>query len=49
MDWNIRSLYFCVADMSRAIAFYEDLLTIRDDIYSVFNINGFRLGLFAYQ
>jgi catechol 2,3-dioxygenase-like lactoylglutathione lyase family enzyme len=53
MDWNIKSLYLCVADMDRAIAFYEDLLeqtvTVRDDIYSVFYINGFRLGLFAYQ
>ena len=53
MDWNIKSLYLCVVDMRRAIAFYENLLeqtvTIRDDIYSMFDINGFRLGLFAYQ
>lgn len=39
--------------MDRAVAFYEDLLeetvTVRDDIYSVFDVNGFRLGLFAYQ
>lgn len=53
MNVSIRSLYLCVLDMERAIAFYEDLLeqtvTIRDDIYSVFEINGFRLGLFAYQ
>lgn len=53
MDCNIKSLYLCVDDMDRAIAFYEDLLerivTVHDDIYSVFDINGFRLGLFAYQ
>jgi predicted enzyme related to lactoylglutathione lyase len=53
MNWNIKSLYLCVVDMDRAIAFYEDLLeqtvTVRDDIYSMFDINGFRLGLFAYQ
>lgn len=53
MNFNIKSLYICVVDMNRAIAFYEDLLeqtvTVRDDIYSVFNINGFRLGLFAYK
>lgn len=53
MGWNIKSLYLCVIDMNRAIAFYEDLLeqtvTIRDEVYSVFDINGFRLGLFAYQ
>jgi predicted enzyme related to lactoylglutathione lyase len=39
--------------MQRAIVFYEDLLeqkvTEKDDIYSVFDINSFRLGLFAYQ
>ncbi|WP_291578498.1 VOC family protein [Clostridium sp. UBA6640] len=53
MDCNIKSIYLCVLDMNRAIAFYEELLeqtvTIRNDIYSVFDINGFRLGLFAYQ
>jgi predicted enzyme related to lactoylglutathione lyase len=39
--------------MDRAITFYEDLLeqhvTVHDDIYSVFDIKGFRLGLFAYE
>lgn len=53
MDCTIKSLYLCVKNMKRAIAFYEALLeqdvTIRDDIYSVFDINGFRLGLFAYE
>lgn len=43
MDWNIKSLYLCVEDMDRAITFYEDLLeqtvAVRDDIYSVFDIN----------
>jgi predicted enzyme related to lactoylglutathione lyase len=53
MDFNIKSLYLCVGDMNRAITFYEELLeqtvTIHDDVYSVFDINGFRLGLFAYE
>lgn len=53
MGFNIKSLYLCVSDMNRAITFYEELLeqtvTIRGDIYSVFDINGFRLGLFAYE
>ena len=50
---NLKSLYICVQDMNRAIEFYEELLdqtvTEKDDIYSVFDINGFRLGLFAYE
>lgn len=37
--------------MKRAIGFYENLLgqkvAERNDIYSVFNINDFRYGLFA--
>ena len=48
---NLKSLYICVQDMNRAIEFYEELLgqtvTEKDDIYSVFDINGVRLGLFA--
>jgi len=39
--------------MERAIRFYEELfdqpVTEKDDTYSVFDINGFRFGLFAYQ
>lgn len=53
MNCNIKSLYICVNDMNRAVEFYEELLerpaAVRDDIYSVFDINGFRLGLFAYK
>lgn len=51
--YNISSLYLCVEGMERAIRFYENFfeqtVTERDDIYSVFDINGFRLGLFAYR
>jgi predicted enzyme related to lactoylglutathione lyase len=40
-------------DMDRAIKFYEELfeqeVTERDELYSVFEVNGFRLGLFAYK
>lgn len=50
---NLSSMYICVRDMDRAIDFYEDLLdqivTEKDDVYSVFDINGFRLGLFAFE
>lgn len=50
---SIKSLYVCVKDMERAIEFYEKLLgqkvTERDDVYSVFDIDGFRYGLFANQ
>ena len=53
MECYIKSLYLCVNDMDRAIKFYENLLeqtvTVRDEIYSVFEINSFRLGLFAYE
>lgn len=51
LSFKINSLYICVKDMNRAINFYEKLLgqkvTERDDIYSVFDIDGFRYGLFA--
>ncbi len=53
MNYNIKSLYLCVTDMERAILFYESFfeqeVTVKDDIYSVFDINGFRLGLFAFE
>jgi len=53
MRVRISSLYICVKDMERAINFYECLLSQtvkkRDDIYSVFGINGFRFGLFANE
>lgn len=50
MDLKIRikSLYVCVKDMQRAIKFYEHLLG-QKKIYSVFDINGFRYGLFANE
>lgn len=53
MKCNIGSLYLCVKDMERAIKFYENFfekeVTEKDDIYSVFDINGFRMGLFAFE
>ena len=53
MDSVIRSCYVCVADMARAIRFYEALLgqpvKERDETYSVFEVGGFRLGLFAFR
>lgn len=53
LNCHIRSLYLCVKDMERAIHFYENFfekeVTIKDEIYSVFEINGFRLGLFAFE
>lgn len=53
MICTIRSIYLCVNDMNRAISFYESFfeqaVTERDPVYSVFDINGFRLGLFAWK
>lgn len=53
MECYIKSMYLCVNDMARAITFYENLfeqkVLMKDEIYSVFDIHGFRLGLFAYQ
>ncbi len=53
MNWTIRSLYLCVKDMDRAIRFYENFfeqpVMVKDQVYSIFDINGFRLGLFAYE
>lgn len=53
MKCSIGSLYICVKDMDRAIKFYEDFfeqpVTERGDTYSVFTVNGFRFGLFAYK
>ena len=53
MNCNIKSLYLCVTNMERAILFYESFfeqkVTVKDNVYSVFNINEFRLGLFAFE
>lgn len=53
LNFEINSLYICVKDMERAIKFYESLLgqevTERNEVYSVFDINGFRYGLFANE
>ena len=47
------SLYICVKDMDRAISFYENLfgmkVSVKDDIYSVFELGSFRFGLFAFE
>ena len=53
MNCELGSLYLCVRDMDRAVRFYEDFferrVTERDEIYSIFVIGGFRLGLFAFE
>ena len=53
MNFNINSLYICVTNMERALNFYETFFEkaplVKDKIYSVFEINHFRFGLFAYQ
>ena len=50
---KIKSLYICVNDMERAIDFYTNFFEKspikNDSIYSVFDVDGFRFGLFAYQ
>ena len=53
MNCSIRSLYLCVLNMDRAISFYEKFferpVDEKSELYSVFDINGFRLGLFAFE
>lgn len=50
LDIKINSLYICVKDMKRAIEFYEKFLEqtvlIRDEVFSIFDIRGFRFCLF---
>ena len=50
---KIKSLYICVDNMQRAIDFYTNFFEKEpiksDSIYSVFDIDGFRFGLFAYK
>jgi len=53
LTFRINSLYICVKDMQRAVDFYEHLLgqkvTERNEIYSIFDVGGFRYGLFANE
>ena len=53
LTFKINSVYVCVKDMQRAIEFYENLLgqkvAEKDEIYSIFDINSFRYGLFANE
>ncbi|WP_034989590.1 VOC family protein [Liquorilactobacillus sucicola] len=53
MDFKLCSLYLCVYDMERAVNFYEKLLEMKvykfDTIYSIFVIDNFRMGLFAFE
>lgn len=50
LNFTLNSLYICVKDMDRAIDFYEKFLEqsieSRDEVFSVFNIDGFRFCLF---
>lgn len=50
INLKLNSLYICVKDMNRAIDFYEKLLESsvqkRDEVFSIFNIDGFRFCLF---
>ncbi|MTI49902.1 VOC family protein [Sporosalibacterium faouarense] len=47
---NLNSLYICVKDMDRAINFYEKFfeqkVNQRDEVFSIFDIKGFRFCLF---
>lgn len=47
---TLNSLYICVKDMRRAIDFYEKFFEQsvykKDDVFSVFNLKGFRFCLF---
>lgn len=50
IELTLNSLYICVKDMNRAVSFYEQFLEQqvgkKDDVFSIFNINGFRFCLF---
>jgi predicted enzyme related to lactoylglutathione lyase len=50
LKFTLNSLYICVSDMNRAIDFYEKLLEQSveksDEVFSIFNIDGFRFCLF---
>lgn len=50
---KLNSAYLCVKNMNRAIKFYEQFLNqpvdIKDEIFSVFVFQNFRLCLFNYQ
>lgn len=49
-DLTINSLYICVKDMDRAIGFYENFfgqpVQVKNEIFSIFSIKGFRFCLF---
>ncbi|MDD2823537.1 MAG: VOC family protein [Candidatus Daviesbacteria bacterium] len=46
----LNSAYICVKDMNRAIKFYEQFLeqqvNVKDDLFSIFNLDGFNFCLF---
>ncbi|KJZ87815.1 Lactoylglutathione lyase (LGUL) family protein, diverged [Clostridium sp. IBUN22A] len=50
LELKLNSLYICVKNMERAINFYEEFFTqkveVKDEIFSVFDLNGFRFCLF---
>lgn len=50
LEMKLNSLYICVKDMKRAIDFYEELfekkVSIEDEVFSIFNLDGFRFCLF---
>lgn len=50
LEININSLYICVKNMDRAVGFYEKFFQQavykKDEIFSIFDINGFRFCLF---
>lgn len=50
LELTLNSLYICVKDMNRAINFYEQFfeqkVDKKDEVFSIFNINGFRFCLF---
>ena len=53
MECKIESLYICVKNLDRAVAFWEDFferpIDRREQLGGMFDINGFRFMLFDYQ
>ncbi len=52
LNFKISSAYICVKNMDRAIEFYQRLFNLsvltKDEVFSCFDINGFRLFLRKY-
>lgn len=53
MRFTVHSLYICVKNMARAVAFYEKLFEqpaiSESPVFSIFDVDGFRYCLFDHE